>query len=270
VDPDHATISLRRQCELLDLNRSTWYYQPAQESAYNLHLMQLIDEQYLSTPFYGWRRMTAHLRRQGHEVNHKRIRRLMRLMGIEAIYPRPRTSKQAADHKIYPYLLKNLSISHPNQVWCADITYVPMPHGFMYLVAVMDWFSRFVLAWDLSNTLDMSFCLWALEQALNQGQPIVFNTDQGSQFTANAFCQCLLARDIQISMDGRGRFLDNIFIERLWRSLKYECIYLHHFDSVSDLELGLTQYFSFYNHERPHQSFDYRTPAEIYLTKPPD
>jgi putative transposase len=270
VDLDHTTISLRRQCELLDLNRSTFYYQPAQESAYNLHLMRFIDEQYLATPFYGRRRMTAHLRRQGHEINPKRIRRLMRLTGIEAIYPGPRTSKPAQNHKIYPYLLKNLTISRPDQVWCADITYVPMPHGFMYLVAVMDWFSRFVLAWELSNTLDMSFCLWALEKALLQSQPQIVNTDQGSQFTANAFCQCLLARDIRISMDGRGRFLDNIFIERLWRSLKYECIYLYHFDSVPDLELGLTQYFQFYNHERPHQSFDYRTPAELYLAKSSD
>jgi len=269
VEPDHATISLRRQCELLDLNRSTLYYQPAQESAYNLLLMRLIDEQYLATPFYGRRRMTAHLRRQGHEVNPKRIQRLMRLMGIEAIYPGPRTSKPAQNHKIYPYLLKNLTISQPDQVWCADITYVPMPQGYMYLVAVMDWFSRFILAWEISNTLDMSFCLWALEQALNQSQPQIFNTDQGSQFTANAFSQCLLSRDIRISMDGRGRFLDNIFIERLWRSLKYECIYLYHFDSVPDLELGLAQYFQFYNHQRPHQSFDYRTPAELYLTQLP-
>ena len=270
MEPDHPTISLRRQCELLGLNRSTLYYQPAQESAYNLQLMRLIDEQYLKTPFYGRRRMTAHLRRQGHKINPKRIQRLMRLMGIEAIYPGPRTSKSAPNHKIYPYLLKDLTISHPNQVWCADITYVPMPQGYMYLVAIMDWYSRFVLAWELSNTLETSFCLRALERSFDHGQPTIFNTDQGSQFTSHAFCQCLLVKDIRISMDGRGRFLDNIFIERLWRSLKYECLYLYHFDSVPDLELGLAQYFQFYNYERPHQSFDYRTPAELYLTKSPD
>ena len=264
MEPEHETISLRRQCELLNLNRSSWYYQPAEESAYNLQLMRLIDEQYLQTPFYGWRRMTAHLRRQGHEVNHKRIWRLMRLMGIEAIYPGPKTSKSAPNHKIYPYLLKNLAITFPDQVWCADITYVPMPQGYMYLVAVMDWYSRFVLSWELSNTLETSFCLWALEGALNQAQPIIMNTDQGSQFTSHIFCQRLLLQEIRISMDGRGRYLDNIFIERLWRSLKYECLYLHHFDSVPELRQGLTAYFQFYNHERPHQSLDYQTPAEFY------
>ena len=268
VEPEHEAISLRRQCELLGLNRATWYYQPAQESAYNLHLMRLIDEQYQKTPFYGWRRMAAYLRRQGHEVNHKRIRRLMQLMGIEAIYPGPKTSKPAPNHPIYSYLLKNLPITVPDQVWCADITYVPMPQGYMYLVAIMDWYSRFVLSWELSNTLDTPFCLRALENALSQSVPQIFNTDQGTQFTSHVFCMRLLVENIRISMDGRGRYLDNIFIERLWRSCKYECLYLQHFDSVPELQDGLVQYFQFYNHERPHQSLAYQTPAEYYFNIP--
>lgn len=258
-------MSLRRQCELLGLNRSTLYYEPAGESAENLHLMRRIDEQYLRTPFYGWPRMTAYLRRQGYWVNAKRIRRLIQKMGLQAIYPKPRTTRAAQEKSAYPYLLRNLKIERPNFVWSADITYVPMRQGFMYLVAVMDWFSRFVLTWRLSNTLDGDFCLAALQQALQAGRPVIFNTDQGVQFTAHAFTACLATADIQISMDGRGRALDNIFIERLWRSVKYEDIYLKDYGSVSELDAGLADYFRFYNHERLHQSLDYRTPAELHF-----
>lgn len=258
-------MSLRRQCKLLGLNRSTWYYTPATESAENLHLMRLIDEQYLRTPFYGWPRMTAHLRRLGYVVNHKRIQRLMQQMGLQAIYPKPKTTRATQERKSYPYLLRDLAIDRPNFVWSADITYVPMRHGFMYLVAVLDWYSRYVLAWQLSNTLDGYFCLDALLQALARGRPEIFNTDQGVQFTAHAFTACLEAATIRISMDGRGRALDNIFIERLWRSVKYEDIYLKDYAAVRDLEAGLADYFHFYNHERLHQSLAYRTPAEVHF-----
>jgi putative transposase len=264
IEPEHAAISIRRQCALLGLNRSTLYYQPATESAVNLQLMRLIDEQYLQTPFYGWPRMTAHLRRQGYHVNGKRIRRLMQLMNLQAIYPKPKTTVSAKDHQIYPYLLRNLTITRPNQVWSADITYVPMQRGFMYLVAVLDWFSRYVLAWQLSNTLDGSFCLKALQQALEQGTPTIFNTDQGVQFTASNFTGCLAAAGVRISMDGRGRAVDNIFVERLWRTVKYEDLYVKDYASVPALEAGLERYFHFYNHDRPHQSLQYRTPAEVH------
>ena len=267
IEPGHSHISIRRQCELLGLNRATFYYQPAQESALNLHLMRLMDEQYLKTPFYGYPRMTAHLRRLGYTVNPKRIRRLMRKMGLEAIYPKPRTTQAAQGHKVYPYLLRDLPITHANQVWSADITYVPMQQGFMYLVAIMDWFSRYVLAWQLSNTLDGHFCIAALRQALQQGQPEIFNTDQGVQFTSHDFTGCLEAAEVRISMDGRGRVLDNIFIERLWRSVKYEDIYLKDYATVPELDTGLAGYFQFYNHQRPHQSLDYRTPAEVYFSE---
>ncbi len=250
---------------MLGLNRSTFYYQPVAETDLNLHLMRLIDEQYLKTPFYGYPRMTAWLRRQGYAVNRKRVQRLMRQMGIQAIYPKPQTTKPGQGHQIYPYLLRNLVITQVNQVWSADITYVPLSAGFMYLVAVMDWYSRYVLAWQLSNTLDGAFCLAALQQALQRGKPVIFNTDQGSQFTATAFTDCLAQACIQISMDGRGRALDNIFIERLWRSVKYEDIYLKDYTFVPQLETGLADYFSFYNEERPHQSLNYRTPAELYF-----
>ncbi len=265
VEPGHPTISIRRQCALLGLNRSTLYYQPAAESAFNLQLTRLIDEQYLQTPFYGWPRMTAHLRRQGYQVNGKRIRRLMRLMGLQAIYPKPRTTLAAKDHQIYPYLLRDLEITLPNQVWSADITYVPMRRGFMYLVAVLDWFSRFVLAWQLSNTLDGAFCVEALHQALEQGTSAIFNTDQGVQFTAAREARCLEAAGIRISMDGKGRALDNILVERLWRSVKYEDLYLKDYASVPELEDGLGSYFHLYNHIRPHQSLQYQTPAEVHF-----
>ena len=265
IEPAHPDLSLRRQCKLLGLNRSSWYYQPASESAYNLQLMRLIDEQYLRTPFYGWPRMTASLRRAGQAVNHKRVQRLMAKMGLQAIYPKPKTSTANKGHTIYPYLLRGLEIARPNQVWSADITYVPMRQGFLYLVAILDWFSRYVLTWQLSNTLDGYFCLDALQQALQKGRPEIFNTDQGAQFTADAFTTCLVSAEIQISMDGRGRALDNIFIERLWRSVKYEDIYLKDYAAVPELEAGLTDYFHFYNDERPHQSLDYRTPAEVHF-----
>lgn len=265
IEAEHPQISVRRQCELLGLNRSTLYYQPAGDSAYNLHLMRLIDEQYLRTPFYGWPRMTAYLRRLGYAVNGKRIRRLMQQMGLQALYPKPKTSVAATGHKIYPYLLRGLAIVRPNQVWSADITYVPMPKGFMYLVAIMDWFSRYVLAWQLSNTLDGYFCLAVLQQALHQAKPEIFNTDQGAQFTAHDFTGCLEQAQVRISMDGRGRALDNIFIERLWRSVKYEDIYLKDYTTVPQLAAGLITYFQLYNHERPHQSLDYLTPAEVHF-----
>lgn len=264
MTPGDKQISLRRQCELLGLNRSSYYYQAAEESAFNLQLMRLIDEQYLKTPFYGWPRMTAHLRRQGYLVNHKRIQRLMQKMGIQAIYPKPKTSTGSPAHKVYPYLLRNLVISQPNQVWSSDITYIPMRTGFMYLVAVMDWDSRYVLAWQLSNTLDGRFCLSALHQALQRGKPEIFNTDQGTQFTATEYTSCLREAGIRVSMDGRGRALDNIFIERLWRSVKYEDIYLREYAGGAALSTGLGQYFNFYNDERPHQSLGYRTPAEVH------
>ncbi len=264
MEPDHAELSLRRQCQLIGLPRSTYYYAPASESEFNLQLMRLIDEQYLKTPFYGWPRMTAHLRRQGYDVNRKRVQRLMPIMGLQAIYPRPKTTVNGQAHKIYPYLLRDLEIGQPNYVWSADITYVPMQHGFMYLVAILDWFSRYVLAWQLSNTLDCRFCLDALQQALLLGQPEIFNTDQGVQFTAREFTARLEGRGIRISMDGRGRAFDNIFTERLWRTVKYEDIYIKDYASVPELNAGLQAYFQFYNQDRPHQSLGYRTPAEMH------
>lgn len=264
IDVGALPISLRRQCALLGLHRSTFYYTPVTASAFNLQLMRLIDEQYTKTPFYGWPRMTAHLRRLGLPVNHKRVQRLMRTMGLQAIYPKPRTSPAANDHTIYPYLLGAVAIRHANQVWSADITYVRMSKGFMYLVAIIDWWSRYVLAWQLSNTLDVAFCLEALDMALAHGCPEIFNTDQGVQFTSLAFTSRLARAGVAISMDGRGRALDNIFVERLWRTVKYEDIYLHDYTSVPALEAGLERYFRFYNHERPHQSLAYRTPAEVH------
>lgn len=251
----------------MGLNRSTLYYEPAQESALNLELMRLMDEQYLKTPFYGWPRMLAYVQRLGYNVNHKRVRRLLQKMGQQAIYPKPKTSARNPAHKIYPYLLRGLDITYVNQVWSADITYIPMPRGFMYLVAVMDWDSRYVLAWQLSNTLDSSFCLDALQQALLWAKPTIFNTDQGVQFTSSSFTDCLTKAEIQISMDGRGRALDNIFTERLWRSVKYEDVYPKGYDTVPALERGLDAYFHLYNHERLHQSLAYRTPAEVHFAK---
>jgi putative transposase len=264
IEPDHPTISIRRQCELVGLNRASFYYTPATESSLNLELMRCIDEQYLKTPFSGWPRMTAHLQRLGYPVNHKRIQRLMQLMGLQAIFPKRRTTIVNVEHRIYPYLLRGVEIVRPNHVWSTDITYVPMAHGFMYLTAIIDWYSRFVLAWQLSNTLDGHFCRDALHQALTVGRPTVFNSDQGSQFTAEAFTSILKSAEIAISMDGRGRAHDNIFIERLWRTVKYEEIYLKEYRTVSALQASLGEYFTFYNQERLHQTLDYRTPAEVY------
>lgn len=266
IETDHPTLSLRRQCELVGLNRSTFYLRPAEESSLNLHLMRLIDQEYTRAPFYGYRKMVTRLDRvHGYQVNHKRVARLMRVMGLQAIYPRPRTSQPEVGEKKYPYLLRHLNINRPNQVWATDITYIPMPTGFMYLVAIMDWYSRFVLAWEVSNTLDTAFCVAALRQARQQyGQPEIFNSDQGSQFTAVAFTSELTAAGIRISMDGRGRYLDNIFVERLWRTVKYEDIYLKQYADVRALTLGLTDYFQLYNYERPHQSLQNCTPAMVY------
>jgi putative transposase len=264
IEVDHAQLSLRRQCQLLGLARSSFYYEPQPENEAELLLMRLLDEQYTRTPFYGIRRMTAWLRQQGQRVNHKRVRRLLRLMGLEAIYPKPKLSQAAPGHRIYPYLLRGMKIERVNQVWSSDITYVRLTSGFVYLVAIIDWFSRYVLAWEISVTLDSHFCISALERALERGQPEVFNTDQGAQFTSLAFSERLLGRQIRISMDGRGRALDNIFVERLWRTVKYEEIYLNDYGSVPEVQGGLGRYFRFYNGERLHQSLNYRTPAAVH------
>lgn len=263
--PGQAGISVRRQCELLGVNRSGLYYEPAGENSENLELMRLLDEQYTRTPFYGSRKMVAWLATQGRAVNRKRVSRLMALMGIEAVYPKPKLSQPGEGHRIYPYLLKGTTVERVNQVWSTDITYIRMAQGFLYLVAVMDWFSRFVLSWSLSLTLEVDFCLEALQRALRRAQPDIFNSDQGSQFTSQAFTGQLNAKGIAISMDGRGRCMDNIFVERLWRSVKHEEVYLHDYESVTEARARLDRYFRFYNHERLHQSLDYRTPAAIYL-----
>src|SRR4051794_32648263 len=264
VEANHPELSVRRQCELLGLNRSTFYYEPAGETPENLRLMRLIDELYTACPFYGSRKITEALTRRGEEVNRKRVQRLMREMGLEAIYPKPRLSAAGRGHKIYPYLLRGVKIERPDQVWSADITYVPLPSGFMYLAAVIDWYSRYVLTWRLSNTLDGAFCLEMLEEALGAGRPEVFNTDQGVQFTAEAFTGRQLSAGVAVSRDGRGRALDNVFVERLWRTVKYEDIYIRGYETVAELLQGLRRYFAFYNQERLHQSLGYETPAEVY------
>jgi putative transposase len=264
IEPAHPQLSVAQQCALLGLARSSWYYTPQGESLENLALMRKIDEQYTQTPFYGIRRMTAWLRQQGYAVNHKRVGRLLRLMGLEALYPKPRLSVPGAVEKRYPYLLRGRPITAVNEVWSTDITYVRMQHGFLYLVAVLDWYSRYVLAWELSNTLDTGFCLTALESALAHGQPTIFNTDQGVQFTSAAYTRRLEQAGIQISWDGRGRALDNVFVERLWRSVKWEEVYLKDYQTVAEAVSGLDHYFRFYNHERPHQALGYQTPAQVY------
>jgi putative transposase len=244
--------------------RSSWYYAPCGETPENLALMRLLDEQYTHTPFYGVERMTAWLRQQGYTVNLKRVRRVLRRMGLEALYPKPRLSRPGGEERRYPYLLRGRAITAVNDVWSTDITYVRMQHGFVYLVAVLDWYSRYVLAWELSNTLDTHFCLAALEVALQHGQPRIFNTDQGAQFTSAVYTGRLEQAGIQISWDGRGRALDNVFVERLWRSVKWEEVYLHDYQTVADAVSGLDRYFRFYNQERPHQALQYQTPAQVF------
>jgi putative transposase len=264
VEPEHTAISLRRQCELLGVNRSGLYYQPRGESAESLELMRLIDEEYTRKPFFGSRRMLLELRKHGYQVGRHRVRRLMELMGIEAVYPKPRLSQPGKGHKVYPYLLGGVAITRANQVWSTDITYIRMAGGFVYLVAIMDWFSRFVLSWALSLTMEVDFCVDALRRALRWGRPEIFNSDQGSQFTSDKFTGVLIKQGVAISMDGRGRCLDNIFIERLWRSLKYEEVYLHDYTRVPEARTGIGNWFRFYNHQRFHQSLGYRTPATVF------
>lgn len=269
VEPGHPRLSLVRQCRMLGISRSAVYYKPIGESAENLLLMRLIDEAFLDTPFYGARQMCKHLRRLGHAVGRKRIRRLMRKMGLEPVYQRPNTSAPHPEHKIYPYLLKGLEINEPNKVWCADITYIPMRRGFLYLVAIMDWHSRKILAWRLSNSLDADFCVAALQEALARfPKPEIFNTDQGSQFTSFEFTEVLKKAGVQISMDGRGRWRDNIVVERLWRSLKYECVYLNAYETGSEARAGIGVWIELYNRRRPHSSLDDLTPHEAYWRLP--
>jgi putative transposase len=265
VDHDDPALPVVAQCRLLKVARSTLYYRPVPVSADDLAVMRRIDELHLAWPFYGSRRMAAVLRREGWEVNRKRAKRLMRVMGIEALYQKPNTSKGHPEHKVYPYLLRGLTIERPNQVWCADITYIPMAKGFVYMVAVMDWFSRRVLSWRLSITMETDFCVEALREATElYGQPEIFNTNQGVQFTSAAFVDELAGRSVRISMDGKGRYLDNIFIERLWRSLKYEEVYIKAYGSVAEARRSLGEWLAFYNNVRPHQSLAYRTPREIF------
>ncbi len=264
VDRQHPALSTVRQCALMGISKSSVYYRPRGSSQKDLETMKLIDQQYLATPFYGSRRMRVWLDRQGHSVNRKRVQRLMRTMGLQAIYRRPRTSQPAPGHKVYPYLLGGMEITRPNQVWAADITYIPMARGFLYLVAIIDWYSRYVVAWTLSNTLDADFCIDALEKALGKGKPEIFNTDQGSQFTSEGFTGLLEQHGVRISMDGKGRYSDNIFVERLWRTVKYEEVYLKAYSGGSEAKHGLEAYFHFYNTQRPHQALGYRTPAEVF------
>jgi putative transposase len=264
VELGHGKLSVRRQCQLLGLSRSTFYYEAVPESEADLCLKRLIDEEYLRHPFFGSRSMVDYLQRLHYDVNRKRVQRLMREMGIEALYPK-KTTIRVPGHKVYPYLLRGVKVARVNQVWSTDITYVPMQRGSMYLVAIMDWFSRYVLSWRVSNTMDTSFCLDALEEALERyGRPEIFNTDQGSQFTSAAFTGRLEAAEIAVSMNGRGRALDNAFIERLWRTVKYENIYLKDYATVDELILGLTEYFRFYDQERTHQGLGKRTPWEVF------
>ena len=264
VDREHQSLSIARQCVLLGVSRSGLYYRPKGVLGEDLAQMQAMDRQYLETPFYGSRRMKAWLERQGWRVSRKGVQRLMRAMGLRAIYRRPRTSQPAPDHPVYPYLLENVKVAEPNQVWAADITYLPMARGFLYLVAIMDWHSRYVMAWRLSNTLEADFCVEALQEALGRGRPEIFNTDQGSQFTSKEFTQVLRDQGVRISMDGKGRYADNIFVERLWRTVKYEEVYLKAYADAREARRELGAYFPFYNDQRPHQALGYRTPAEVY------
>ncbi len=265
IDAQHKDRSMTRQCRLLHISRSGLYYDPVGESALNLALMRMIDEQYLKCPWYGSRQMTRYLKRQGYCVGRKRIRRLMRQMGLMAICPGPYTSRRHPKHPVFPYLLRNLSVTRVNQVWCTDVTFIPLAHGFVYLVAIMDWHTRHVLSWRVSTTQDTSFCLEALEEAIEKyGRPDIFNTDQGSQFTSAAWINEMEKQGIKISMDGKGCWMDNVFIERLWRSLKYECIYLNAFDTIREASDGFDHWMNYYNQERPHSSLDDQTPSEMY------
>ena len=266
IERTHPALSVGAQCRLLSISRSSFYYAPQGETAMNLDLMLLIDKQFLETPFYGVRQMTWHLQNESHPVNEKRIRRLMRLMRLMPIYQKPNTSKPAKGHKTYPYLLAGLRIDRPNQVWCADITYLPMRKGFLYLVAIMDWFTRKVLAWRISNTLEAEFCIEALNEAIHKfGPPEIMNTDQGSQFTSFDWTDRLRRAKTKISMDGKARYLDNIFIERLWRSLKYECVYLHAWETGSQARAVVGRWITFYNHQRPHAAHGGQPPAVVYF-----
>jgi putative transposase len=270
IDPEHE-LPIAKQAEELEIGRSTVYYRPRPVSDADLMLMRRIDELHLNYPFAGSRMLRDMLSQQGFEVGRRHVRTLMRQMAIEAIYRRPNTSKPAPGHRIYSYLLRGLAITRPNQVWAMDITYIPMARGFVYLAAVVDWFSRRVLAWKLSITMDVSFCIEALEEALsNYGKPEIFNTDQGSQFTSEAFTGRLKKEGIQISMDGKGRWCDNVFVERLWRSLKYEEVYLHAYESVSETRTKIGRYIEFYNERRPHSSLKAQTPDQVYFHRPPE
>ena len=264
VNREHPSLPIVRQCTLLGVSRSSLYYRAKGASEADLSLMREMDRQYLETPFYGSRRMKAWLDRQGIPVSRKRVQRLMRVMGLRAIYRRPRTSQPAPEHRVYPYLVRNARVTRPNQVWAADITYLPMARGFLYLVAIMDWHSRYVVAWRLSNTLEAGFCAEARAEALARGRPEVFNTDQGSQFSSREFTQVLQDRGVKISMDGKGRYSDNIFVERLWRTVKYEEVYLKAYVNAVEARRELGACFRFYNNLRPHQALGYQTPAEVF------
>jgi putative transposase len=267
IDFENPDLSIREQCRLLGLHRSNLYYDPVPESEENLRLMRLMDEEHMRHPARGSRQMVDFLGDEGFVVNRKKVQRLMRKMGIEGLSPKRRTTLQATGHQVYPYLLRGLEIARPDQVWCADITYIPMRRGFLYLVAVMDWASRMVLAWRLSNTMDADFCIDALQEAMvRYGRPEIFNSDQGSQFTSPRFVEVLTGAGVRVSMDGRGRWMDNVFIERLWRSLKYECVFLNAFETGSEARNGIGSWIDYYNRRRPHSTFDGRTPDEVYAT----
>jgi putative transposase len=268
IDEESESLSVRSQCELLELNRSTLYYKAVGPSAETLELMEIIDKIFTKHPYFGARRVRVLLRREhGKQVTRKRVRRLMKTMGLETLYRRPRTSQPAPGHKIHPYLLRGLEINRPNQVWASDITYLPMAKGFLYLVAVIDWSSRYILSWRLSNTMDDEFCVDALNESLTKGKPEIFNTDQGSQFTSEDFVDAVQDAGVKVSMDGRGRWMDNVFVERFWRSLKYEEVYLHSYESTKEARESIDKWITFYNNGRPHQALDYRTPAEAYFEK---
>jgi putative transposase len=270
IDKESESLSVRNQCELLELNRSTLYYKAVGPSAETLELMEIIDKIFTKHPYFGSRRVRVLLRREhGKQVTRKRVRRLMKTMGLETLYRRPRTSQPAPGHKIHPYLLRGLEINRPNQVWASDITYLPMAKGFLYLVAVIDWNSRYILSWRLSNTMDDEFCVDALNESLTKGRPEIFNTDQGSQFTSEDFVDAVQDAGVKVSMDGRGRWMDNVFVERFWRSLKYEEVYLHSYESTKEARESIDKWITFYNNGRPHQALDYRTPAEAYFEKLP-